>query len=202
MGKATAQSKILKEKGTQPNELEEEVNKALCDVEAAPGNELKAELREFKFSAAKEIECSSQKANTKNAIVIFVPYRNWREIAKTKTVIPKLIRELEKKFSGKHIVFLAQRTIFSKAHKRQFKGQLRPHSRTLTAVHASILEDLVYPTRIVGQRTRVRLDGSRLLKVLLDPNHTKDVEDKLNTFRAVYKKLTNKCVDFSFPASQ
>ena len=38
-------------------------------------------------------------------------------------------------------------------------------SRTLTAVHDAILSDVVYPAEIVGRRTRVKLDGSRLIKV-------------------------------------
>jgi len=38
-------------------------------------------------------------------------------------------------------------------------------SRTLTAVHDAILEDLVFPSEIVGKRIRVKLDGSRLIKV-------------------------------------
>ena len=39
------------------------------------------------------------------------------------------------------------------------------NSRTLTAVHDAILEELVYPSEIVGKRTRVKLDGSKLIKV-------------------------------------
>lgn len=32
-------------------------------------------------------------------------------------------------------------------------------------VHDAILDDLVYPTEIVGKRVRYKLDGSRTLKV-------------------------------------
>lgn len=34
-----------------------------------------------------------------------------------------------------------------------------------TQVHDAILDDLVYPTEIVGKRIRYKLDGSRTLKV-------------------------------------
>lgn len=49
--------------------------------------------------------------------------------------------------------------------RRSRVKQKRPRSRTLTDVHAKILEDLVFPTDIVGQRTRIGTDGSKLLKV-------------------------------------
>ena len=114
--------------------------------------------------------------------------------------MPLSIQQLEKKFSGKHVVLIGQRRIMRKpsAGQRQPK-QKRPRSRTLTAVHESILEDLVYPTEIVGKHTRYRLDGSKICKVYLDPKEAPNVEYKVDTFATVYKKLTGKEVKFEFP---
>jgi len=77
----------------------------------------------------------------------------------------RLTRELEKKFSDRHVVFVAQRRILRKPTRTSRVKQKRPRSRTLTDVHEKILEDLVFPTEIVGKRTRVNQDGSKLLKV-------------------------------------
>uniref|UniRef100_A0A3Q2QXG6 40S ribosomal protein S7 n=1 Tax=Fundulus heteroclitus TaxID=8078 RepID=A0A3Q2QXG6_FUNHE len=79
---------------------------------------------------------------------------------------------------------------------------LVPHSRTLTSVHDAILEDLVFPSEIVGKRIRVKLDSSRLIKVHLDKAQQNNVEHKVETFSGVYKKLTGKDVIFEFPEFQ
>merc|ERR1711865_801086 len=109
-----------------------------------------------------------------------------------KKIQGRLIRELEKKFNKKHVIFVASRTMLDKNFKR--KGlALRPRSRTLTSVHEAMLEDIVGPTEIHGKRTRVSVDGTKLLKVYLDPKDKdkESIEAKLSTFAGVYQKLTN-----------
>jgi small subunit ribosomal protein S7e len=187
-----ASKKIYKPRNEAPSEVEESVAKALVELEIA-SKDLSGELRDLFISSAKEVEIAAGK----KAVVIFVPYRLHKRFQKIQS---RLTRELEKKFSGKHVIIIAQRTILSTNFKRQNKGlQHRPRSRTLTTVHNQILEDIVYPTQIVGKRTRFRTDGTKLLKVLLDPKDIKEVDFKLKTFSAVYRKLTNKNVEFVFP---
>lgn len=121
----------------------------------------------------------------------------------TFTLPPSLTRELEKKFSDRHVLFLASRRILPKPKRsnrsRTSQTQKRPHSRTLTAVHDAILHDVVYPVEIVGKRTRTREDGSKVLKVVLDEKERGSVDFRLDTYAEVYKKLTGKGVGFEFP---
>jgi len=184
--------KIVKPPGQEPDEFESSVAQELFNLEMS-AVEIKADLRDLYITAAKEVDVGAGK----KAIIIVVPYKLLRAYHK---IQQRLVRELEKKFSGRHVVIIAQRTILGKSFARSTKTQgLRPRSRTLTAVQDSILEDLVYPTEIVGKRTRCKMDGSKLLKVFLDPKDQVNVETKLDTFAYVYKKLTNKDVVFQFP---
>jgi small subunit ribosomal protein S7e len=89
---------------------------------------------------------------------------------------------LEKKFSGRHVVFCAERKILPKPRRGRPdpNKQKRPRSRTLTAVYDNILDDLVFPAEIVGKRIRVKLDGSQLIKVHLDKNQQTTIEHKVS----------------------
>ncbi|EIE19093.1 ribosomal protein S7 component of cytosolic 80S ribosome and 40S small subunit [Coccomyxa subellipsoidea C-169] len=188
----TARKKIAKEKGAEPDDFEESVAQALFDLEAT-NQELKSDLRDLYITGAAEIDVGS---SSRKAIIIHVPYRLLKAFHK---VQQRLVRELEKKFSGKDVVLIANRRIMRAGTSGRSND--RPRSRTLTAVHEAVLGDLVYPTEIVGKRIRYKLDGSKTLKVYLDPKDRNSTEYKLDTFGSVYKKLTGKDVVFEFPIS-
>ncbi|KIZ01820.1 40S ribosomal protein S7 [Monoraphidium neglectum] len=219
-----AKKKIVKEKGQEPDDFEEQVAQALFDLEAT-NSELKADLRDLYITGAKEIDVQG---GSRKAVIVqkprqsstgtgcgepisrirtcdicsvprgrHVPFRLLKAFHK---VQQRLVRELEKKFSGKDVVIVANRRILPPSSSGVSNS--RPRSRTLTAVHEAILGDLVYPTEIVGKRIRYRVDGSKLLKVFLDPKDRNTTEYKVDTFAGVYKKLTGKDVVFEFPVAE
>jgi small subunit ribosomal protein S7e len=175
----------------EPDEFEASVAQELLNLEMT-SPDFKAALRDLYITAAKEVDCGGGK----KAIVLYVPFKLRKSFNKVQA---RLVRELEKKFSGRHVLLIAQRTILGKSYSRDQKTKgPRPRSRTLTAVHNAILEDIVYPTEIAGKRTRYKLDGKRLLKVYLDNKDQANVEGRTDTFAAVYSKLTNQTVSFYF----
>ncbi|XP_048505766.1 40S ribosomal protein S7 isoform X1 [Athalia rosae] len=187
----TASAKIMKSGGAEPDQFETNISQALFELEM--NSDLKSQLRELYITKAREIE-----TNNKKSIIIYVPMPKLKAFQKVQT---RLVRELEKKFSGKHVMFVGERKILPKPTRktRTKNKQKRPRSRTLTAVYDSLLEDLVFPAEIVGKRIRVKLDGSQLIKVHLDKNEQTNIEHKVDTFASVYKKLTGRDVTFEFP---
>jgi small subunit ribosomal protein S7e len=101
-------SKIIKPAGEKADEFENSIAHALLDLEL--NSDLKAQLRELHINAAKEVDVGGKKA-----VIIFVPVPQLRSFQKIQT---RLVRELEKKFSGKHVVFIAQRRILPKPTRK------------------------------------------------------------------------------------
>merc|ERR1712023_292026 len=120
-------------------------------LELEVNSDLKAQLRELHITKEKEVDLFGKKS-----IIIYVPMPQRGQFQK---IQPRLVRELEKKFSGKHVVFIGDRKILPKpTRKTRMKNkQKSPRSRTLTSVYDAILEDLVYPAEIVGKRIPVKL---------------------------------------------
>ncbi|KAL0923262.1 hypothetical protein M5K25_007311 [Dendrobium thyrsiflorum] len=188
----SARKKIHKEHDAEPSELEESVAQALFDLENT-NQELKSDLKDLFINSAVQIDISGNR----KSIVIHVPYRIRKAFRK---IHLRLVTELEKKLSGKDIIIIVIRRIVRPLKKGS--AVVRPRSRTLTAVHDAILEDLVYPAEIVGKRVRYRSDGSKLVKIFLHPKERNNTEYKLETFSGVYRKLCGKEVVFEYSVTE
>ncbi|KAG9393064.1 Ribosomal protein S7e [Carpediemonas membranifera] len=181
--------KIKKVDGSEPTEFERSVAEAVFDLEQHA--EFGAALKTLFFSRAVEVKVNE----TEMAAVVYVPVPFLTAFQKIQT---KLVRELEKKLA-RTVVVVADRRIVAKQAKRVRAGRInRPHSRTLTAVHDSLLEDLVYPVKITGKQTRYCVDSSRRINVFLDPADRSTAEFRLECFSTVYKTMTSKDVEFEF----
>ncbi|KAG6589609.1 40S ribosomal protein S7-1 [Cucurbita argyrosperma subsp. argyrosperma] len=188
----TARKKIHKDNGVDPSEFEETVAQALFDLENT-NSELKSDLKDLYINSAIQVDVSGNR----KAVVVYVPYRLRKAFRK---IYLRLVRELEKKFSGKDVILIATRRILRPPKKGS--AAQRPRTRTLTSVHEAMLEDIVLPAEIVGKRIRYRVDGSKIMKVFLDPKERNNTEYKLESFAAVYRKLSGKDVVFEYPITE
>ncbi|KAG9140873.1 hypothetical protein Leryth_010410, partial [Lithospermum erythrorhizon] len=151
--------------------------------------ELKSELKDLYINSAVQIDVSGNR----KAVVIHVPYRLRKGFRK---IHLRLVREFEKKFSGKHrcrciLIGYAGGLCY---HQRK---ALLLETDPKTHLHLKIcLKEIV-----VGKRVRYSVDGSKIMKVFLDPKARNDTEYKLETFSAVYRKLSGKDVVFEFPVA-
>jgi small subunit ribosomal protein S7e len=145
------------------------------------------------INSAEEVEYTGADGSASKYYLVKIPFRS---LAFYKKVSTQMIDHLEKKFNWPVIV-VVNRTIDS-TKKVQHPSQKRPRSRTLKAVHAAILNDVVVPSSIVGRRNRISTVTGVTQKVYLDPLDKTLVEEKLDAISHAYAKLTTHKIHLSF----
>ena len=163
--------------------LEQQVAAALNEVAAGSEEGVKKALTNLKITGVKEAE-----ANGLKVLIVAVPYK---QVLAYQQVQGFLIPELEKKLEGSQVVIVGKRRAFPKTAEtgRRYRA-IRPNGRTLKAVNEALLEDVCYPTAIVGKRIHYDLKGGQTTFVFLDQKDSTRVEDRLAGFAAAYNKLT------------
>merc|ERR1712154_98397 len=187
-------NKLQKKNNQRASDIENNVAQTLLEIQNGADAATKEQLMQLHVVAVKEIDVGGR-----NALILMVPAPQvigWQKIQ------VKIVRELEKKFSGKHVLVVGARKVMAqearKAGAKCYK-QKRPISRSVKVVHDSILEDVVYPAEICGKRIRHKVDDSTVIKAFPDRASQTNIEHKTSTFSAVYKRLTGKNVVFEFP---
>ena len=106
---------------------------------------LKDTLSQIYINSANLIEYTQQDGTKSKVLLFRIPFRS---LVPYQKVCDKVITHLEQKFNWP-VIIVATRTIISK-RAIHHKSQKRPRSRTLTAVHNAILEDIVILNYMIG----------------------------------------------------
>jgi small subunit ribosomal protein S7e len=189
-------AKLFKKSADKPSQLEDSVAKELHHLENS-SSEWKNDLKDVYISNVKDIEFTAKGKKSKPVYLVYVPFPCLKVVNK---LHKRLVPELESRLKAQVLV-VAKRTIQSRWQKTH-KSQKRPYSRTLTAVHDAVLEDLLQPANIIGRRIRHRLDGSTVNKIILDQNDKDLIDERLDAIAYVYKKISNKDIVFEYRAEQ
>ena len=190
-------SKLQKKDGQRATELEEELAKTLSAFENSNAD-LQQHLKFVYVNSAEEIEFANDHGTFSKYMLVRIPFRSLPYYRK---VAGKVVDALEAKFKWP-VIIIANRTIQSKRAKTH-ASQQRPRSRTLKAVHAALLEDIVVPSSVTARSIRCANGSNAQEKVYLDPLDKMNVESKVDCMAHAYARLTTHKIhiDFSKPTS-
>jgi len=170
--------------------LEQQVGGAFVEAVSHLDAESKRLASHIHISKAAEISYGKDKS----FVLIYLSFRSSKVLLTP--LYKKIVTELEKRLK-KTVLLLSSRKIQSRWVKEN-RTQKRPNSRTLSAVYAAILDELLLPGIIIGSRTRVRLDGSSFSRITLDKNEQHFLEERVEAIRAAYRRLSNRDIEIDF----
>lgn len=170
--------------------MEVQVGQALQDAVNHFDGENKKVASSIKLNKVIEIPLGKDKP----ALLLYVNFRSQRLLLTN--LYKKLVNDLEKKLKTT-VLIVAARNIESRWIKKN-RTQQRSNSRTLTNVYQEYLNELLLPGSIISSRTRVRLDGSSITKIVLDKADQHFLEERVAAIRAAYKKLTTREIEIDF----
>merc|ERR1711970_1525099 len=170
----------------------EEVAKRLHQIELE-NMDLKKELSIVLITSAQMVDFEDADKTAAQYLLVRILHRS---LGAFKKAGYKVLEQLEA-HCGKPVIIVANRTIISPQAKHH-PSQMRPRSRTLTAVHKEILGDVCFPSNITGRGVRIDIDGKKHQKVFLDPLDKEMMEAKVAAITHCYHKLTTHKVALGF----
>jgi len=174
---------------TTVNEITKKLTTVLHKLQEDPN--LKADLEALKIDTANEITIE----NKSKCLLIKV---NEGSIKNLHRVHSEVVKRLEEHFSTP-VIIVPERKITNGNVYRRFRGKAAPRDRTLSKIYENNLEDVLYPSTIIGLRTRFPKGNSRVFKVQVDPLDKELIEYKSQAVSAAYKQMTGRNLVIEFP---
>merc|ERR1712226_866836 len=124
-------NKLQKKNNQRASDIENNVAQTLLEIQNGADAATKEQLMQLHVVAVKEIDVGGR-----NALILMVPAQ---QVVGWQKVQTKIVRELEKKFSGKHVLVIGARKVMAKeARKATAKcyKQIRPKVDDSTVIKA------------------------------------------------------------------
>ena len=201
----SGRDKIVKKKNEKTSETEDEVAKALFELENTQVEGGVEGIKKVKFTNAEYLTEGENKV-----LLIVVPFPLYIYVKKNYAAITNYL-------AGKFkvpVFIVAQRTILSKYGIKRYNSHREAQGISEETYESNInfspwcflgryrkffVVDLqIFPFEIVGRRLRIKTDGTQIHKIHLKEDDRKGVEGKLAGLALVYKKLTRKILSFEF----